>query len=346
MSGEPAAGMVADVLATAHVDQSSVLELATELVRIPSRGGVDAYDPVLSRMQAWLDARGLTSRRVSGETGPVALVAEISGGRPGPRWVLDACLDTAGFGDVDAWTRAPTSGVISGGWLHGRGAADSKLGASIFAHIAARLAAVRDQWAGTLVLLYDVDEHTGGFGGAKSYFAGPEAPNDVAGVMIGYPGLDHLVTGGRGVLRLRLHVHGAAAHSGGSTVRGANAIAKAAALIHALETADLPGVTLGFPPPRLTVTAIEGGQGFSVVPDLCAVNVDVRLTPALDDQAASELMTGLVAEVDAVWKGTPPTHIEVVTRWPHYRLGEDSVMVGALLGPVRSLDQGLLVTIG
>jgi succinyl-diaminopimelate desuccinylase len=29
-------------------------------------------------------------------------------------------------------------------------------------------------------------------------------------VMIGYPGLDHVVTGGRGVLRACVHVHGVA----------------------------------------------------------------------------------------------------------------------------------------
>lgn len=49
-----------------------------------------------------------------------------------------------------------------------------------------------------MALVFDVDEHTGGFGGAKAYFehAGP-----VDGVMIGYPGSDHVVTGSRGVLR-------------------------------------------------------------------------------------------------------------------------------------------------
>jgi succinyl-diaminopimelate desuccinylase len=49
--------------------------------------------------------------------------------------------------------------------------------------------------------------------------------------MIGYPGLDHVVTGGRGVLRV--HVHGTARHSG-SSQPSAGAIAKAADLIRIL----------------------------------------------------------------------------------------------------------------
>jgi succinyl-diaminopimelate desuccinylase len=48
--------------------------------------------------------------------------------------------------------------------------------------------------------------------------------------MIGYPGLEHVVTGSRGVLRARMHVHGVASHSGGSRATP-SAIAKAAALI-------------------------------------------------------------------------------------------------------------------
>jgi succinyl-diaminopimelate desuccinylase len=94
-----------------------------------------------------------------GET--VALMCEITGGRPGPRYVLDACLDTAPFGNQAVWSYPPASGQIAGGWLHGRGSADSKAGAAIFAHVAVRLVPVSGQLAGSLVLLFDVDEHTG-----------------------------------------------------------------------------------------------------------------------------------------------------------------------------------------
>ncbi len=73
-----------------------------------------------------------------------------------------------------------------------------------------------DQPHGTLVLPFDLDEHTGGFDGAKQYFEGLGAPSDVAGAMIGYPGMDKLGIGGRGVYRTQLHVHGTSSHSDGS----------------------------------------------------------------------------------------------------------------------------------
>jgi succinyl-diaminopimelate desuccinylase len=41
-------------LRAADEDQDSVVKLARELVRIPSRGGVDPYDRVLGYMSGWL----------------------------------------------------------------------------------------------------------------------------------------------------------------------------------------------------------------------------------------------------------------------------------------------------
>jgi acetylornithine deacetylase/succinyl-diaminopimelate desuccinylase-like protein len=133
----------------------------------------------------------------------VGLVCELGGGRTGSRLVLDACVDTAPFGDESAWTHPPTSAAVADGWLWGRGAADSKAGAAIFCHLLARLAGHMDGLRGGVSLLLDADEHTGAFGGARAYFTGPGAPGDVLGVMIGYPGMDHLVVGGRGLLSCR-----------------------------------------------------------------------------------------------------------------------------------------------
>ena len=319
-------------LQAAREDHDAVVKLVQDLVRIPSRGGIDSYGPVLDCMASWLAGHGLPCRRLARADGAtVALASEVIGNGPGPRYVLDACLDTAPFGDESAWTCPPTSGQISDGWLHGRGSADSKAGAAIFAHVAARLQCTAARWSGSVVLLFDVDEHTGAFGGAKAFFE-HAPPGRVDGVMIGYPGLDHVVTGGRGVFRARLHVHGIAGHSGASKALP-SAIAKTVALISRLEEIPLPGPPgPGFPlPAKLTVTAISGGEGYSTVPDLCTFNVDVRLTPALDAQAAADMLRAAIAEVDAAWPGTQPTDVEVATCWPAFALGENEPLRAALL---------------
>ncbi|MBT8224032.1 MAG: M20/M25/M40 family metallo-hydrolase [Dactylosporangium sp.] len=324
--------------AAAAADHAGVLALAQDLVRLPSRAGIDPYELVLSHTEAWLAAHTLPSRRLLDTTGAtVGLTCEVTGTRPGPRWVLDACLDTAPFGDEIAWTHPPTCGTIADGWLWGRGAADSKTGAAIFCHIAARLAADPTSLRGSLVLLLDVDEHTGAFGGATRYFAGSDAPDDVAGVMIGYPGLDKLVVGGRGVLRARLHVHGVASHTGGRT-SSPNAIEKAAHLVNQLAAADLnAAVDPTFPlPGKLTVTAITGGQGYSITPDLCTVAVDIRTTRGFDDTAALELLHTTAARVDGGWPATGPTHVQIETRWPAYALPPDSTLRTAILDAAQA----------
>lgn len=87
-------------------------------------------------------------------------------------------------------------------------------------------------------MLLDVDEHTGGFGGARAYLADAQ-PARPAGVMIGYPGLDEVVVGGRGLWRATITVHAPSGHSGSSkTVVGA--ISRAAHLVRLLDTAELP----------------------------------------------------------------------------------------------------------
>jgi succinyl-diaminopimelate desuccinylase len=138
------------------------------------------------------------------------------------------------------------------------------------------------------------------------------------------------------VLRAQLHAHGIASHSGGRTATP-NAITKAARLASSLAGAKLPaGAEAAFPlPPRLTVTEISGGDGYSAVPDVCTLKVDVRLTPAFDAAAAEALLLSLAGEVDGAWSGTEPTRIQVTMCWPPYGLGDDSPLKTALLTAAR-----------
>ncbi|MFE0776873.1 M20 family metallopeptidase [Streptomyces sp. NPDC058861] len=315
----------------------SVVELAQELVRRPSRGGIDGYGPVLDVLEGWLTGRELPHRRLHGADGAlVGLLVEIAGGRPGPWWTLDACVDTASYGDTARWSFPPDCGEVRDGWLLGRGAADSKLAAAMFCHIAAGLAPRAQEFAGGLAVLLDVDEHTGGFGGARAYLTDPVAVRP-AGVVIGYPGMDEVVVGGRGLWRATITVHAPSGHSGSSrTVTGA--ITRAAHLVRLLDAAELPGpgdtvFPLG---PKLTVTAFHGGEGFSVTPDRVDINVDVRTTPSFDASAAETLVRKAVAELDGSLPVPVPTEITEVASWPPFRLGEDEQPAAALLSAARA----------
>ncbi|MFD7552193.1 M20 family metallopeptidase [Streptomyces sp. NPDC059816] len=335
--------MIEDLQLAARVRAASVVGLASELIRRPSRGGIDAYGPVLGVLEEWLSARELPHRRLHDDTGQlVGLLVEIPGGRPGPWWTLDACVDTASYGDESAWSFPPDCGDVVDGWLRGRGSADSKLAAAMFCHIAADLAPHAASLRGGLAVLLDVDEHTGGFGGARAYLADPAAARP-AGVMIGYPGMDEVVVGGRGLWRATLTVHAPSGHSGSSrTVVGA--ISRAAHLVRLLDAAELPGVDAasGFPlPPKLSVTALHGGEGFSVVSDRCDLNIDVRTTPGFGAHDAETLVRKIAADLDAALPGPRPTEVTPVVAWPPFRLGEDEQPAAALL--TAAAETGLTV---
>ncbi|MFG2788203.1 hypothetical protein [Streptomyces sp. NPDC048419] len=97
-------------------EDAEVVTLAQQLIRRPSRAGIDGYEPVLTVLENWLGARDLPFRRLHDEAGrPVALLVEVAGARPGPWWALDACVDTAPYGDERAWTFAPDCGDVVDG---------------------------------------------------------------------------------------------------------------------------------------------------------------------------------------------------------------------------------------
>jgi succinyl-diaminopimelate desuccinylase len=316
-------------------DRASVISLIQELVRIPTRGGLDPCEPIIDCVSQWLTEHDLPSRRLHYiDTGrPVALVCDVTGHHPGPRYILDACLDTAPFGDSSTWQHEPTSGATENGWLYGRGSADCKAAIAIFMHIATHLHKARSRLYGSLTLLFDADEHTGNFGGAKRYFGAPDAPRDVLGVMIGYPGTDELIIGGRGFLRAEITARGEAGHTGSQhAVDNGNAVEKAAELVRLICNHRTPGSVdpaLGLPP-KITVTKIAGGEGYSIIPDSCTIGVDARLTTTFDETSGKKIIEAAVAQVDERLSPTLPTTVTFHESWPAYRLDENAPVRVAL----------------
>lgn len=332
----------------AGVPEASIVALLQALVRLPSRAGEDGMAPIVAAVEDWLRRQGLAFERLRDARGePLALYAEVAGTAPAaahgqghrPWIVLDATLDTAGFGDPRAWRFPPTSARIEDGRLHGRGSADSKAGAALFCHLLRDFAARRHAFRGRLGLLLDLDEHTGGFAGARAFFEGAAQPRP-DGVWIGYPGCHRIVAGARGFLRARITVPGIAAHSGGGTRRGVNAVLRAAELALALESAGLgrDGAADGFGHPgQLTVTALHGGSGFTQVPDRCELALDLRLTPAFDAEAARAGIEALLRAHDARWPQAAAASIDWIEGWPAYRLADDAPLVAALREGAREV---------
>ncbi|HYH98290.1 M20 family metallopeptidase [Hyalangium sp.] len=331
---QPGESLEAFAQSTAPVE--SILRLLQELVRTPSRGGLDAYDSAITLVRHWLDGQGVSSEVLMDERGqPVALHARV--GQGSPSFVLNAPLDTASYGDEARWTHPPASGLLQDGWLHGRGSGDSKSAVAIFCHIAAALHRRRLFGKGSVELLFDADEHTGRLGGMRAWLA--RRPEGVAGVFIGYPGDERIMIGSRGFWRARLRVHGEPGHSGAGRRKATNALSQAALLVRALEAAPLPQqMREDFPlPPKLTVTGVRGGGDFALVPDSAIVEVDLRLTPVFEAAAAEALVRDAVRKVDEARPGPRSTEIEVLPGWPAYVLSPESGLARALQRSVEEV---------
>jgi len=315
--------------ATARV-MDGIVELARDLVRIPTRAGIDPPGRILDFVVNWCQAHDLPHARLEEKGRSVGIFSHLSSGTKGPALCLDACLDTAPFGDETKWSHPPTAAAVVNGRLFGRGAADSKMGAAIFLTLLSEFHHEDAPRRGDLYLLLDADEHTGEFGGAKEFIR--KADPRPEAIWIGYPGNDTIVGGSRGFLRARLSVAGMAAHSGSKRRKGVNAVSRAARLVLALEAIRLPpepdpAFSFG---PSLTVTALHGGHGFSVVPDSCELNLDIRLTPNSDAGATRQLVQQTVADFDRECPGPRPTRIEWEDSWPAFRVPDSSPVIFSL----------------
>jgi succinyl-diaminopimelate desuccinylase len=290
----------------------SIVQLASRLVATPSCAGIDSPQAVLGLIHSWLQENHLRPRLLADAEGKeVAVLVEIAGAAPGPVLCLDACIDTAPAGDGAQWSEPPFGGTVRGRRLLGRGAADSKSGVAILAHVARHLAGTQIP-RGAVHVLFDADEHTGRFGGVRAYLAAIARPPDA--VSLGYPGNDCIVVGSRGFLRAKLHFAGKAAHSGEIERTGVNALNKAAAFALKVAASSFPEThDAAFPfGPAATVTHLLGGEGFSVVPDHATCNIDIRLTRAFDGDKAMHWLEAIVRAVDG------QSRIETIDHWPAY----------------------------
>jgi succinyl-diaminopimelate desuccinylase len=189
-----------------------------------------------------------------------------------------------------------------------------------------------DDPQGRIYLLLDVDEHTGGFAGARAFFDETRRRGDsIEGVMIGYPGNDRVVIGGRGFTRYEVTVRGMSGHSGSRSRTAVNAVSKAAALVSQIDAAtpSLPFDADFGMKPEATVTRVVGGESYSVVPDICAMYVDIRTTGAFGREAASEWLQQIITRVDDEWP-SPPTQVTITGSQDAFRVPAQATFVEAL----------------
>jgi succinyl-diaminopimelate desuccinylase len=309
----------------------SIIELTQQLIKIPTQGGIDLVNPALELIRQWLLHKGVNSQLIySADEKAVGVSVNIGNTQSNNLICLYACLDTAPFGDPDSWHHSPTSGIIEDGWLYGRGSADSKIAVSILCHLAVEFNQIFQEKKQGISFFFDGDEHTGQFNGIKTYTK--EYP-EIKKMWIAYPGNDQLNIGARGFYRAEITVYGIAAHSGSSASTQNNAIVKSSLLINSLNLIKLNEFSdehfeLS---PKISVTEIAGGKGYSIIPDRCTIKVDIRLTPTFGHLEARRMLSQSLAMIDNQMPSGQKSILKVQDTWPAYKLDINSDVVDTLL---------------
>ncbi|WP_431282230.1 M20/M25/M40 family metallo-hydrolase [Humitalea sp. 24SJ18S-53] len=236
-------------------------------------------------------------------TGPdvTNLVAIVHGARPGKRVVFNGHLDTYPVNEALPWTVPPLGGLLRGGKLYGRGAADMKGGIAASIVALALLAEHRADWAGQAVLTLAGDEESmGPLGTAWLLKNIPEARGDAT--IIGDAGSPRVLRfGEKGFWWLEVEATGRAAH-GAHVHLGDNAIDRLSVALdvlrslRALPVSAPPGVTAAIAASRpiseplsgegesqvlgsvtVNIGQVSGGTAPNLVPASARATADIRL---------------------------------------------------------------------
>ena len=286
--------------------RESVIELCRRLAATDSQnppGDTNAIAEVCASALSGIP--GIEVRRIVGQAPMTNLVAQLSGGKPGRRLILNGHLDTGPVADPSQWSVPPFGGVVRDGRIYGRGVCDMKAGVTAEVMALATLAQVRDEIAGELVATLVADEGSGGNWGT-SYLLQNEPLATGDAMLSGDVGSPHVARfGEKGFLWLEIEAAGKSA-GGAHTYLGINAVdrlGKALARLQALESvacavpASLRAAIDAAAPvsepmagagetetlKRITVNVgvFQGGQKINQVPNRARALVDIRFPPGL-----------------------------------------------------------------
>jgi succinyl-diaminopimelate desuccinylase len=286
-------------------DVARLTGLLERLVAIDTQNPPGREVEAAAFLASELEAIGFATEIRPVADGRANVVGRIDNG-VGPCFAFNSHMDTVPVGG--GWTSDPFRLTERDGKLFGRGACDAKGPIVAMAEAGRLLALQRDQWRGTLVMMFVADEEIDG-GGSRALAKEQPRPDLI---VIGEPTNNAVFAAHKGCLRPLIRTKGKAAHSGRPEL-GVNAILAASHLTSVFDARDRELRALHHPlvgHASLTVTRIAGGIADNVVPENCELVLDRRLLPgetlddALDDLHA--LLTrakrdhGVDAEIAAI----------------------------------------------
>ncbi|HMF30469.1 MAG TPA: M20/M25/M40 family metallo-hydrolase, partial [Candidatus Lokiarchaeia archaeon] len=282
-----------------------VIKLLRDLVAFNTQNPPGNENEIIAYCEEFLAQRGFETQIRPVMEGRSNLVARwLPAGSEtidAPQLLFSGHVDTVPVGDITAWSYPPLKLTEDGGFLYGRGTCDMKGAVAAYLAVADGVAqGAADSPSPPFSIVLTADEETG-FIGIES-LAKDFPLTNVWGVILGEATGNTPVTGHKGVVWVRVTLHGTSAHASLPEL-GDNAILKAAKFINAL-TANFESMWIetyrhsDLGTPTLNVGKIAGGLKFNVIPDACEVWLDFRVPPPLDAAMVQSRLEQILAEMD------------------------------------------------
>jgi putative selenium metabolism hydrolase len=289
------------------IDESALIEFATELARTPSVSGSERAAVELAA--ARFRALGFDDVEIDRAGNAVGYIGSGSG----PRLLIDGHIDTIPLHSAERWTVDPFGGRIIDGRLFGLGICDQKasIAAAAYGLAAARRAGVlggSGSGVGTVALVASVCEEA--CEGAALASVAERFTPDMA--ITTEPNDTRLCIGQRGRAKLWVRVTGRACHAGhsGEGVNAAEALAEVIAEVRRVAPPTHP--RLG----RRDITCIDIASSpypsVSTVPGEALARFDCRFLPGETPESLCGVLRDCAAAALAGWPEQPVVEVGVV----------------------------------
>jgi succinyl-diaminopimelate desuccinylase len=288
------------------------VELLREMVRIPSVNPSEGFEQEMAGYSARLMRElGMDVQEI--ETAPRRgnALGRLRSGE-GPSLLFYAHIDTVPVGDPAEWTYPPFSATLADGRIWGRGSKDCKLGLAAAVMAIRALQEAGMPCRGELQIAAVADEEMGGHLGIARLVDRGLIKADYAIYGEGMP--DRVTIGHKGWAQVKLTARGKTSHTANKQA-GQNAILSMCRLVPHVEALAFPGWEphpVVPSPPVASVNVIQGGFKVNVVPDRCAITVDVRYPPGMTHETILGRLREIVADARAQDLGIGEVDVELV----------------------------------
>lgn len=292
--------------------RESMVGLVQALVRSPSESGHE--EGVAAILETKLRELGF-DEVLRDRYGNVVGIYRGTGG--GDNIMFNCHMDQVATGNIGDWQYPPFDGVSAEGYVHGRGASDTKgaMAAQIYGVHLLKENGIRPR--GDIYLTFVIDEEPGDMWGMKKlcdeYFRDKKIALCVLGEATG---LD-VFLGHRGRAEIELLSTGIMSHSSAPWL-GVNAVDKMVAVlakIGRLEKDLADDDFLGRATQSVTHISCKPGS-LSTVPDSCLVRIDRRYVPT---ESVDNILGDFRALVEECKREDPKTNISVSVRETEHR---------------------------